>query len=93
MGYIVYIRQQDGTYSVDLDDCDGSDPDVILELGCTVALSTLTQGPYSLVYLELVNVKVVAYSLYGNSPPSLVGGLAQILMVPDAPINFGYDLF
>lgn len=60
-------------------------------------MNVLTQSPFALKYGpqqgELVNVYVIAYNEYGNSQPSPIGGLARIMIVPDPPASFGYDLF
>jgi len=97
LGYYVYIRQTDGVYSLELQYCDGSNQDIILALSCTIPLNTLTQSPFALQFGpqegEQVNVKIVAYNEYGNSPSSAIGGTARIQVVPSPPASFGYDLF
>jgi len=97
LGYFVYIRQTDGIYSLELEYCDGSDPDIILALSCTIPLNTLTQSPFALQFGpqlgEQVDVKIIAYNEYGNSPSSPIGGTARIQVVPSPPASFGYDLF
>jgi hypothetical protein len=82
LGYYVYIRQTNGDYSLELEHCDGTDQDIILALSCTIPLNTLTQSPFALQFGsqegEQVNVKIVAFNEYGNSPPSAIGGTARI---------------
>lgn len=82
LGYYIYIRQTDGIYSLETTYCDGTNQDIILALSCTIPLNTLTQSPFALKFGpqigEEVNVKVIAYNEYGNSPFSAIGGTARI---------------
>ena len=87
LGYTVYFRKHGGTYATELTHCDGSDPTITFYTTCTVPLSTFTASPFNLVLGEQINVQVVAYNAYGNSAISVVGGTAQIVLVPNAPVN------
>jgi len=62
LGYRVLIRQTDGLYSLNLQDCNASDPLISSAKSCTIPLSSLTAGPFSLGLGELINARVVAYS-------------------------------
>jgi hypothetical protein len=48
----------------------------------------LTQAPFSLVLGDAIVIKIVAHNLYGESLTSETGSGANIVLVPDAPINF-----
>ena len=54
---------------------------------CVVSLTTLQAVPYSLVFDDDVQVKIVSINLYGESDQSLAGSGAKIQVVPDAPIS------
>ena len=62
-------------------------------MSCTIPLSHLTAGPYSLGLGEMINAKVVAFNILGDSLQSAVGGTGTIVLVPDPPTNVGYDYF
>ena len=57
----------------------------------TVPLNVLTAAPFSLSIGSTVDVKIIAYNVYGDSEASSVGGGATIVLVPDAPINLAND--
>ena len=50
-------------------------------------MTTLQAVPYSLVFDDDVQVKIVSINLYGESDQSLAGSGAKIQVVPDAPIS------
>jgi hypothetical protein len=62
-------------------------------MSCTIPLSSLTAGPFSLGLGEMINAKVVAYNVNGDSLQSAVGGTDKIVLIPDPPANLGYDYF
>lgn len=49
-GYRIYIRESnDLTYSLELDDCDGSSSQTIIDASaCSVKVTTLTNAPFNL---------------------------------------------
>jgi hypothetical protein len=53
-----------------------------------IPLDTLTAPPFSLVLGDAIVVKVVAHNIYGPSLTSETGSGANIVLVPNAPINF-----
>jgi hypothetical protein len=87
LGYRVYIRQLDLTYSEQLEYCDGSNLQSLTTQECTVPLSVLTASPYDLNLGNAVYVTVIAYNMYGDSETSPVGSGAVIQLVPDSPKN------
>lgn len=54
---------------------------------CNVPLSSLTSPPYNLNLGSSIDVKVIAYNVYGDSDYSAVGSGDFIVLVPDAPIQ------
>ena len=89
LGYQIYIRWQDGTYSQDLRNCDGSNSVIITNTMCTIPITSLMAAPYNLLTGSSVFASVVAYNAVGMSQNSDVGNGAVILVstVPDAPLN------
>ena len=83
----MFIRQNDGDFSEDLTNCDGSDVDIIASTNCLVPIMILRDSTYQLPWGSSITAKVVAYNLYGYSAESLEGNGAVILTYPDAPIN------
>ncbi len=51
-------------------------------------LDTLTAAPFNLILDSNIKVKVTAFNIYGPSITSAVGSGANIVLVPNAPINF-----
>lgn len=51
-------------------------------------MSDLTSAPFNLVLGDEITVKVMAHNVYGDSLNSEAGSGANIVLVPDAPINF-----
>ena len=88
-GYVIYIGQSDNTtYSVNIDNCDGTTDSAILSsTKCQVPISVLIASPYSLPWGSHVYAKVLAYSGNGNSLTSEIGNGALILTNPDPPTN------
>jgi hypothetical protein len=54
---------------------------------CTIPKFTFRDSPFDLTWGSHIYVYVIAYNVYGDSAPSLVGNGAIILVVPDAPLN------
>jgi hypothetical protein len=52
-----------------------------------VYLSTLKSSPFSLTLGASVDVKIIAYNVYGDSAPSPLASDQHIVFVPDPPIN------
>jgi hypothetical protein len=87
-GYKVYIETSTtGVYTIDLDNCNGSDATIITNTECTIPLSELIASIYNLDWGSEINAKVIAFNLYGDSTESDVGNGAIILTNPDAPVN------
>lgn len=68
--------------------CDGTSTVVITEKKCVVALADLTSSPFNLALGDEIRVRVTAHNIYGASLISEPGSGANIVLVPDAPINF-----
>lgn len=69
-GYKVYLRKFDLAYSLELNNCDGSDAVIQAATQCTIPLTTLTAEPFSLQLGNSIYAKVIAYNLYGDSASS-----------------------
>lgn len=54
--------------------------------------SELESDPWNLVKGEIVWTKIVASNDYGDSPYSVAGSGATLMLVPDAPINLQNDV-
>lgn len=65
--YNVYIKKQDGTFSLELNDCDATDPTIVGDRKCTVLVSTLKNAPFSLEWGSSIFAKVVAINDYDRS--------------------------
>ena len=55
---------------------------------CRVPLALLYNSPFNLVLGDSIDVKVTATNIYGDGLASPVGSGANIVLVPDSPINF-----
>jgi hypothetical protein len=68
-GYRILILESDGfTYSLELDDCDGTYTQAIIDSQqCTVKVTNLRDEPFSLAWGSSVEVKVLAFNSYGDS--------------------------
>ena len=87
LGYIIYIRENNGlTYTPD-SSCDGADPDVVSATSCEIPISTLRGGSYQIPWGGSIFAKLIAYNAYGQSLESDVGNGAVILTKPDAPVS------
>lgn len=67
--------------------CDGSQPQIISDLSCSIPISVLRASPFFLNWGQSVYAKVIAGNIVGDSDYSAVGNGAVILTVPDKPIN------
>lgn len=85
--YTITIRQKDESYSEDLVGCDGTKSAIVNNRQCEVELTTLYAAPFNLIGGDDVYAKVVASNLYGPSVESDPGHGAQIVLVPDAPLQ------
>jgi hypothetical protein len=57
--YSIFFRESDGTsYSLELSECDGSQPAIISALSCSVNSYTLHEAPFSLPWGTDVHAKV-----------------------------------
>jgi len=70
-----------------LAECDGSSVDVFLSQSCLIFLACFRQDPFNLVIGDHIYVKVIAVNAFGESINSNVGDGAEVLSVPDAPVN------
>jgi hypothetical protein len=62
-GYYIYIRESDGvSYSLELQDCDGSLKAIIDNASCTVQVDTLLAAPFNLAYGSSIYATVSAYN-------------------------------
>jgi hypothetical protein len=78
-------------FSIDISNCNGAVPDVILNTLCTVPIATVRAAPFSQPWGASIYAKVIATNIYGDSTTSSTGNGAVILTSPDAPINVGYN--
>jgi hypothetical protein len=90
--YRILIVQQDGAFSEDTLNCDGSDSGTLAALQCTIPLLDLQTYPYSLQLGDSIFAKVSATNLYGESAFSESGNGATIVLVPSAPVNLANNL-
>jgi len=86
-GYTVTIKTSDttSTFLPELVHCDGSTTTVRTNANCTIPILSLRSQPFNLPWGSSIQIQVVAYNIYGNSQPSVIGNGAIILTVPDAP--------
>ena len=54
-------------------------------------LASLRSSPYNLSLGATVDAYIIAYNFYGDSTPSTVGSGANIVAVPDSPLNLVND--
>jgi len=85
--YRISIKQKDGTYSEQMQYCDGSDSDFVSSRRCEIPLLTLQDDPYNLVQGDSVVAIVTGTNLYGESAESLPGSGAIIVRVPSSPVG------
>ena len=86
--YKIYILKSDlTTYSLELNDCDGSNPSIVSSTSCVIDVLILRSDPFYLPWGTKVYAKVIAHNFYGDSQESLPGsGASGVLMTyPDAP--------
>jgi cellulose 1,4-beta-cellobiosidase len=86
--YRISILQSDlVTYSLELNDCDGSKAEIVAATQCVIDVLVLRSAPFSLPWGSSVYAKVIAHNSYGDSVESNPGtGSEGILMTyPDAP--------
>lgn len=83
--YKIEIADTAGTtWTEDLTDCDGSDGTILTNMYCIIPMSTLTAGPYSYAFDELVEVRASATNSIGTGTVSTTNTAgAQIRQVPD----------
>jgi hypothetical protein len=87
-GYRIFFLQSDGIiYSLELNNCDGTDAAIRDAQQCFVNVSTLRGAPFSLAWGSSIYAKVQAYNFYGDSQVSEPGNGAVIITFPDAPIE------
>lgn len=87
LGYKVFIRWQDGTYTEEETNCDGSNEIIFANTQCTIPLEVLMAHPFNLQWGSSIYASIVAYNLVGDSPNSDVGNGAIVIVstVPDPP--------
>jgi hypothetical protein len=86
--YTIQIKDSVGNFITELNDCDGSDSIVLGMASCIIPLNTLTMAPFNLQLADAIVAKITAHNIYGASIVSETGSGANIVFVPDAPINF-----
>lgn len=67
LGYTIYIRKSDGTFDIDVTDCNGATQEILDAASCLVPISTLRASSFQLDWGSSVYVKVAAYNVYGYS--------------------------
>lgn len=87
LGYQIFIQENDGDFSVDVTNCDGSDAEIMSSSSCLVPIALLIESTYQLPWGSSINAKVQAYNFYGYSGESAIGNGAIILTYPDSPIG------
>lgn len=91
-GYQVWIQEQDGTFSQDLVDCDGSNSVIMAQTECAIPVQKMKDAPFSHPWGASIQSYIVAFNAYGMSAPSERGNGAVIMTVPDAPLYLIEDL-
>jgi hypothetical protein len=90
-GYRVEIRTIATTWVQDLNDCDGSLEAITDQLYCDVKFETLMTAPFNLPLYEQINVRMVAYNIYGESELSLTAQNLWIVWKPESVLNLRDD--
>jgi hypothetical protein len=85
--YVIEIEQNDGGFSIEENNCDGNQPDILDARECLVPISILIDSVYQLPWGSEVKAKVSAFNSFGGSEFSEVGGGAFIYTNPDAPVG------
>lgn len=62
LGYQIFIQQNDGAFSIEQTNCDGSEPDIITTTSCLVPISNLIDSVYQLPWGSSIYAKVNAYN-------------------------------
>jgi hypothetical protein len=91
LSYQVLLQKKDGTFSEQIDHCDGSLAQVIEETRCSVPKSLFVEDPYLFAWGESVSAKVIAENAVGSSVASVVGSGCVLLREPDAPLNLANE--
>lgn len=87
-GYQIQFKAADGSYHTVLAGCDGiSNSQILTDKACRITSLILTQAPFSLQWGDHVFANIVALNVKGSSETSDDGNGAQVLTIPDAPIN------
>lgn len=87
--YSIFIQQADGvSYSLSLQNCNGSSPAIVTSRTCLVPNIVLNTSPFNLVWGSSVNVKITVTNIIGTSTLSAIGGGAILVNGPSAPVNF-----
>jgi hypothetical protein len=63
--YVIQIKKADGTYAVNVTECDGSSPTIVTNRYCTILMSTLTGPAYSLTAGTPIIAQVAAVNAAG----------------------------
>ena len=77
---IEFMAVDDVTWYQDQFDCDGSNPDILMSLQCTIPMLTLQEPPFNLVLGSPILARISATNVIGVSPPSVVN-------LPLTPVN------
>ena len=88
ISYTIYLRTSDDvTYVTELDNCDGSDAQILLYKMCTIHVSVFKADPFNLDWGRRVWAKFIATNVKGDSEESDPGTGAVIISNPDPPVN------
>ena len=81
------IKQSDGLYSEQLDNCDGRWASLVRDQTCTIPLLVLQAAPYNWALGDSIYAKVSASNVWGESAMSTPGNGAIVVLIPSPPIN------
>jgi len=84
--YRIIIKQSNGTYTEQLDNCNGIWASVVRDRICTVPLLVLQADPYNWILGDSIYAKVSASNVWGESAMSTAGNGATIVTIPSPPI-------
>lgn len=86
--YTIEIRTADiSVFEVEVNDCDGSQNQILIDTQCTVTIANLRLAPFNLAWGASIYAKVKATNYLGSSVFSDQGNGAIIRTYPLDPIN------
>jgi hypothetical protein len=89
--YTIDILRNDGLFSEDLVNCDGSTSEIVSATHCEIPIISLLEDPYNLDLGSSIYAKVSATNYYGTSDMSDAFNGAVMVVLPDAPLNVRDD--